>query len=179
MSDKGTMLDESIELWYNVRKGLIHEINVIPPARMTFRATLETRTIIELLQHVLEKAIVTVEELVREDTNFFRVSYKQLVDTHAPNVALADTQEKLINLLVEQYKDADQKLRGMGLLWMLQLVPDVHGNKRTRLAILHDTIGEEMYHRGQMTAYMRLLGLEPALTREYRSPNMSSDKHSR
>ncbi|RMD96511.1 MAG: hypothetical protein D6814_11245, partial [Calditrichaeota bacterium] len=35
-------------------------------------------------------------------------------------------------------------------------------------AWLHHGIEQEMYHRGQITLYERLLGIEPALTRRIR-----------
>jgi uncharacterized damage-inducible protein DinB len=37
------------------------------------------------------------------------------------------------------------------------------------LAWLQHGIAQEMYHRGQLVLYERLLGIEPALTRRIRS----------
>ena len=85
---------------------------------------------------------------------------------YAPNVELADSQEKLVDLLVEQYKDADAKFKNLGELFLLQLITRHDGSKGTRLDILEEAIEHEMYHRGQLTVYARLLGLEPALSRE-------------
>ena len=166
MSVPTTHLGEILTKWYNVRRGLVREINSIPPARLTFRATLEMRSIIDVVQHVLEFSIITVEELLREDTNLHRASMSQLANVYAPNISRADTQEKLVNLLVEQYKDAELRLREAGDLHMQQLVPKLEGAKETRMTILQDTIQHEMYHRGQLTVYVRLLGLEPALTKD-------------
>lgn len=161
-----TFLEETLAKWYTVRRGLVREISNIPPARLTFRATLEMRSIIDLVHHVLEFSIITVEELLREDTNLHRASMSQLANVYAPNITRADTQEKLVNLLVEQYKDADTRLREAGDLHMMQLVPKLDGNADTRMILLQDTIQHEMYHRGQLTVYARLLGLEPALTKD-------------
>ncbi|MBI5645428.1 MAG: hypothetical protein HY962_00735 [Ignavibacteriae bacterium] len=170
MSTPTNLLDEVLDSWYEVRKGLIREIQNIPPARFTFRPTLETRNVTELMQHVLEVAITTVEELLREDTNFHRVPYMQLLRSYAPNIHRADTQEKLIDLLVEQYKDASLRIRNAGELFMLQLVTKVDGGKATRFAMLQDAIAHESYHRGQMTVFVRLLGIVPALTRDQELP---------
>lgn len=161
-----THLEETLAKWYGVRRGLIREISSIPPARLTFRATLEMRSIIDVVQHVLEFSIITVEELLREDTNLHRAGMSQLANVYAPNITRADTQEKLVNLLVEQYKDAELRLREAGDLHMQQLVAKLDGAKETRMLILQDTIQHEMYHRGQLTVYARLLGLEPALTKD-------------
>ena len=170
MSKNKTLLDETLDRWYRIRRGLIHECNAIPASRFTFRATLETRTAIELLQHVLEFSIITVEELAREDTDFNRAPITQLANVYAPNISRADTKEKIVNLLVEQFQDARTRFEELGYLFMMQQVPTFDGGKATRLELLQDAIGHEQYHRGQLTIYERLLGLVPALTKEGRKP---------
>jgi uncharacterized damage-inducible protein DinB len=174
MSTYKTLLEEVLDYWYEVRRGLIKEVNNIPASRFNFRATLETRSITELLQHVLEVSILTVEELLREDTNLHRAPYAELLHFYAPNISRADTQETLVNLMVEQFKDADQRLRKAGDLHMMQLITKQDGSTGTRLAILKDTIGHERYHRGQLTVYERLLGLEPVSTKEMQNPMFSN-----
>lgn len=161
-----TLLDETLQRWYSVRRGVIRELSNIPPTRLTFRATLETRSIMDLIHHILELSIITIEELMREDTNLERASLSQLANVYAPNITRADTQEKLVNLLVEQYRDAEERLREAGDLHMMQLVKKLDGSRETRLTLLCEAIQHEMYHRGQLTVYARLIGLEPALTRE-------------
>jgi uncharacterized damage-inducible protein DinB len=166
MIKKRTLLNETLAKWYDIRRGLIREVSIIPPTRLTFRATLETRSFMDIVHHVLELSIITVEELVREDTNLERASLSQLANVYAPNITRADTQEKLINLLVEQYRDAETRLNELGDLHMMQLIPKRDGSSDTRLTLLIDAIQHESYHRGQLTVYARLIGLEPALTRD-------------
>lgn len=161
-----TLLDETLANWYNIRRGLIREVSNIPPTRLTFRATLETRSIMDIVHHILELSIITVEELVREDTNLERASPSQLANVYAPNISRADSQEKLVNLLVEQYRDAESRLSELGDLHMMQRVRKLDGSRDTRLTLLADAIQHEMYHRGQLTVYARLIGLEPAFTRD-------------
>jgi uncharacterized damage-inducible protein DinB len=48
---------------------------------------------------------------------------------------------------------------------MLQHITRFDGNRGTRMAWLWHGIDQEMYHRGQVTVYARLLGIEPALTK--------------
>ena len=170
MSKFKTPLEETLEYWYEARRGLIQEVSNIPATRFSFRATLETRSVTELLQHILEVSIMTVEELVREDTNLHRAPYAELLHHYAPNITRADTQDLLVNLLVEQYKDAETRLSAAGDLHMMQLITKQDGSKGTRLGILQDAVAREMYHRGQLTIFARLLGLEPALTKELRHP---------
>jgi uncharacterized damage-inducible protein DinB len=51
---------------------------------------------------------------------------------------------------------------------MLQLILRFDGEKGTRLAWFHHGISQEMYHRGQIVTYQRLMGLTPALTQRIR-----------
>ncbi len=159
-----SMLHEILTKWFGIRRGLIRELNIIPPSRLGFRPTLEMRSVAEIVQHVLEYTIITVEELSRQDTNLHRLSMAQLVSVYAPNISRNDTHEKLDNLLVEQFRDADARLRELGDLHMLQLVMRPDGSRDTRFALLGEAIQHEMYHRGQLTVYARLLGLIPAAT---------------
>jgi uncharacterized damage-inducible protein DinB len=172
MSTPITLLDEILDDWYVARKGLIKELNNIPPARFSFRATLEMRSVTEVVQHVLEMSIMTVEELLREDTNFHRAPFSQLLHYYAPNIYKADTQQQLIDLLVEQYKDSATRWKNGGTLFLLQLVTRTDGSKGTRMSVLQEAIAHENYHRGQLTVYARLLGLVPVLTKELERPTL-------
>ena len=168
-----TLLDEILDDWYEIRRGLIKEMQNIPLPRFnSFHATLETRSVMELVQHVLEVAIMVTEESMRDDTNFQRATFSQLIYIYAPNITRADSQEKLINLLVDQYKDADQRFREKGELFLFQLVPSLTGAKISRFSMLRYALQHEMHHRGQLTVYERLLGLEPYATK-YGSVNLS------
>ena len=42
------------------------------------------------------------------------------------------------------------------------------GKQCTKVEMLNFTVAHEMYHRGQLTVYERLLGIEPALTQFFR-----------
>ena len=41
-------------------------------------------------------------------------------------------------------------------------------NEMKRFDFLSFAIAHEMYHRGQLTVYLRLLGIEPVLTKRFR-----------
>ena len=168
MASHNSVLEELLDEWYNVRKGVIAEIKNIPPARLSFRPTLESRSAADFIHHILEYAVMTTEELTREETNLARVPYEQLVELYAPNISRADTKEKLLDLLVEQYRDAESRFKKVGEIYMLQTVGLFAGKVKTRLSLLQRCISHEMYHRGQLALVARLLGLEPALTRELR-----------
>jgi uncharacterized damage-inducible protein DinB len=48
---------------------------------------------------------------------------------------------------------------------MLQRIQRFDGQLGTRLAWMHHGIDQEMYHRGQLAIYQRLIGITPALTK--------------
>ena len=57
---------------------------------------------------------------------------------------------------------------GVGELHMLAPMRRFDGEWGTRLAWLHHGISQEMYHRGQLCTYQRLMGQVPALTQRIR-----------
>jgi uncharacterized damage-inducible protein DinB len=48
------------------------------------------------------------------------------------------------------------------------------GKPCAKIEMLNFAVAHEMYHRGQLTVYERLLGIEPALTRFFRKMSASS-----
>jgi uncharacterized damage-inducible protein DinB len=87
---------------------------------------------------------------------------------HAAAAYRAKTKTDLVRLLKSQFKEAEKKFLAAGELHMLQMIKRFDGQRGTRLAWLTHGIAHEEYHRGQLTVYERLLGIEPALTRKIR-----------
>ncbi len=54
--------DMLVETWKDFRKGLIAEVEQIPEDKFDFRATPETRSIAELLQHIVEVQKMVIGE---------------------------------------------------------------------------------------------------------------------
>jgi uncharacterized damage-inducible protein DinB len=162
------MLEETLEAWSDVRQGLIEELENIPDDRFDFRPTPETRSVAELAQHILEVALMMTGELARPDTDFRRAPWPELLDFYAAHVKQATSKRQLIGLLEDSFREAEQKFLEAGELHMLQLIERFDGEQGTRLAWLNHGIAQEMYHRGQIVTYQRLMGIEPALTRRIR-----------
>lgn len=163
-----SFLDETLEAWSDVREGLIAEVENIPEDQFDFRPTPEVRSVRELIQHILEVALMMTGELTRPDTDFRRSEWPHLLNLYAAHVGDAGTKRELIGLLRSSFEEARQAFSDAGELAMLQLIKRFDGEMGTRLAWLHHGIAQEMYHRGQITLYERLLGIEPALTRRIR-----------
>ena len=162
------LLEEALESWDDARLGALNEARNIPPDHWGFRPTPEVRSVRELVVHILEVAMFMTGELTRPDTNFRRAPFQELAALYAKPAYEAQTRDDLLELMRSQLSDAISAFRGVGELHMLQLIERFDGEKGTRLAWLHHGIAQEMYHRGQLTTYARLLGIEPALTKQIR-----------
>ncbi|MCZ6795946.1 MAG: hypothetical protein O7J95_20250 [Planctomycetota bacterium] len=163
-----TLLDEALEAWRDVRLGLIDEVRRIPAAQFDFRPTPEVRSVRQLVVHILEVALMMTGELCRPDTDFHRKPWPRLLNMYAREAYRAKRKSELIRLLRSQLRDAEKRFREAGELHLLQFIERFDGLPGTRLAWLHHGIAQEMYHRGQLTLYERLLGIEPALTEKIR-----------
>jgi uncharacterized damage-inducible protein DinB len=84
---------------------------------------------------------------------------------YAPHLYKATEKRDLLALLEEQLADAERQFRKVGELSLFQLIENFDGSQWTKFQWLHHGIAQEMYHRGQLTLYARLLGKVPALTR--------------
>src|SRR5256885_10701544 len=79
-------LESIIESWKEVRNGLIDEANQIPAEKFSFQPTPDTRSVKQLLQHLVESQKFLVGEACRPDTNLMRGSFADNVKQYAPNV---------------------------------------------------------------------------------------------
>ncbi len=169
MPQPDTLLEEALEAWSDVRQGLIDEVRNIPAERFEFRPTGETRSVAELLQHILEVSLMMTGELTRPDTDFHRAPWPDLIELYAAHVKDVSSKKGLISLLESTLEEGLASFRAVGELNMLQLITRFDGEPGTRLAWLHHGIAQEMYHRGQLVLHERLMGIEPSLTRRIRS----------
>lgn len=169
MMQFSTLLEETLEAWSDVRYGLVEEVKNIPEGRFEFRPTPETWSVAELLRHILEVALMMTGELTRPDTDFRRAPWPELLGMYASHVRKAEQKAELIGMLESSFEEAVQQFRNVGELGMLQLITRFDGERGTKLAWLNHGIAQEMYHRGQLVLYERLMGIEPALTRRIRA----------
>ena len=83
MVPMNSLLEEALEAWRGNRHGLIAEVQNIPSDRFEFRATPEMRSVRELVQHILEVAMMMTGELTRPDTNMQRAPWRKLLGMYA------------------------------------------------------------------------------------------------
>jgi uncharacterized damage-inducible protein DinB len=158
-------LSESLTAWRSVREGVIDEVENIRATQFDFRPTPEVRSVRELIQHILEVACMMTGELTRTDTDFRRVPWPDLLESYAAHVYDAQTKKELLELLQSQIDHAKRAFRKAGEQEMWKTITNFDGTRGTKMQWLHHGIAQEMYHRGQLTTYARLMGLTPALTR--------------
>jgi len=159
-------IDRLVQSWSEVRTGLINEASQIPEEKFSFRATPETRSVAELLQHIVQTQKLLVGEACRHNTDLMRQSFADHVNEYAADVATIADKNGLLELLRSSLEPAEAAIRDCGE-GLQQKMRSFNGKEMTKLDFLNSGIAHEMYHRGQLTVYERLLGVEPALTQYF------------
>lgn len=157
-------VEQIFEQWQDVRNWLIKEVELIPEEQFGFRATPETRSIIEVVQHIIETERVIVREMCRDNTNFRR-GFPTMIAEFAGHVKDARTKEAVLELSLSSLQETRSVAVEFGDENFGQLMTRFDGRQGPKVGMLSFAISHEMYHRGQLTVYERLLGIEPALTR--------------
>jgi uncharacterized damage-inducible protein DinB len=153
--------------WQEVRNGLIKEVEQIPAEQMGFKPASESRTVVELLQHIVETQRVITGEMCRENTNFQR-GFSALMAEFAGDAREATTKEAVIELLRSSLEVTKAMVVGFGDANFEKGMTRFDGKQCAKLDMLNFIVAHEMYHRGQLTVYERLLGIEPALTQFFK-----------
>ncbi len=160
-------IERICEQWQDVRKGLVKEVELIPSEMMGFKPASESRSVIQLLQHVIETERVLAGEMCRENTNFQR-GFPALIADFAGQVKETTTKEAVLEQLRSSMEETKAMVVSFGDENFEQTITRFDGKQGTKVEMLNLTVAHEMYHRGQLTVYERLLGIEPALTQLFR-----------
>jgi len=160
-------LDALIENWKEVRSGLVDEAESIPADKFSFQATPDTRSVAALLQHVVETQKMLSGEVCRADTNLLRQSFAEQIKVYAPEVSGIVDKDGLIALLRNSMDETAAKLLNASDELRNEM-KRFDGKSITKHACISFAIAHEMYHRGQLRVYLRLLGIEPVLTKRFR-----------
>lgn len=160
-----TILDEVLEAWAYTRSGVMEEARALPEKDFGYRASEKSRSVIELLQHIIESGLLMSGELSRPDGDFRRKSYEGLLIEYARGISGMRSKRQLLAALRQTHSDGEKRIRAAGELHLLQLINRFDGLKGTRLAWMNHGISHEEYHRGQLAMYARMVGRVPALTK--------------
>ena len=159
-------LEELLDFWKEVRAGLIAELAQIPAEQFGFQSTPESRSVAGIIRHIVEVQKFSTGELCRPDTDFKRVPIRELVERHAAESHTGGDKEELIGALRSSMESVEAALRAFGEEALREKVQ--YGKPMSKLDILYLYITHEMYHRGQISVYERLMQIEPALTAKFR-----------
>src|SRR5262249_13983182 len=96
-----------------------------------------------------------------------RGSFADNLKLYAPGVRDVDDKDALLNLLRESMDESASKLIAAGDE-LKNMMKRFDGKEMPKLGFMSFAIAHEMYHRGQITVYERLLGIQPALTTRFR-----------
>ena len=160
-------VENIVESWREVRNGLIDEANLIPTDQFGFQPAPDTRSVRQLLQHLVESQKFLVGEACRPDTNLMRGSFADNIKSYAPGVRDVQDKDALLDLMRTSMDEAAEKLRHSADE-LKNAMKRFDGKEMNKLAFMSFAIAHEMYHRGQLTVYERLLNIEPALTTRFR-----------
>lgn len=162
------LLDEALDAWEDARRGVLEEAEVIPDGKFDWRPHPESRTVAELLRHILESGLMAVGELAREDGDFTRQPFPEMIAEHAGDLPEEMGREALVDHLQLAFAEGAATLRARGEIHMLQQIRRFDGLRGTRLAWFQHHVAHEYYHRGQLALYARMMDVTPALTRKIR-----------
>ena len=160
-----SLLEEVIEAWEGTRDGVIAEVDNIPAKEFAFRPSPKSRSVSELVHHIMEVSLMMVGELTREDTNFRRAEWPKLLAMYSKPIDGASSKRELLSALRSTLRDGVKAFRAAGELHMLQFITRFDGKRGTRLAWFNHGVAHENYHQGQLALYQRLIGITPALTK--------------
>src|SRR5262245_48198441 len=104
-------IESIIEGWKEVRAGLIAEARQIPADKFSFQPAGESRTVRQLLQHLVESQKFLVGEACRPDTNLMRHSFAENIKHYAPGVREINDKDELLQLLSDTMDESAEKLR--------------------------------------------------------------------
>lgn len=160
-----TLLEEVIEAWEGTRDGIVAEVENIPPNQFEFRPAPESRSVSELVLHIMDVSLMAAGELTREDTNMQRTEWPKLLAMYNKPIAGLKTKGELVSALKSTVRDGVKAFRAAGELHMMQLMTRFDGKRGTKLAWFNHAVAHENYHQGQIATYQRLIGIKPALTK--------------
>ena len=160
-----SLLEETIEAWEGTRDGVIAETENIPPKQFDFRPAEDSRSVSQLVLHIMEVSLMMAGELSREDTNLHRAPWPKLLAMYSKPIVGLKSKRELLSALRSTLRDGVKAFRGAGELHMLQRIKRFDGKLGTRLAWFNHGIAHENYHQGQLATYQRLIGVTPALTK--------------
>jgi uncharacterized damage-inducible protein DinB len=161
---------ELAESFRTVRKNTVTVAEDIPEEKYSFRPAPDTRTVGELLAHILVINNMQYQSsAVERRTSFEGVDFMALIKRIRAEEAEPRTKEQVLDLLRTSGEKWASFLDGITDELLAERVhfPGNQGpTSKTRFEIILGVKEHEMHHRGQLMLMQRLLGIVPHLTRQ-------------
>ena len=129
-----TLLDEALDAWADARQGVIPELENIPATRLAFSPAPGARSGVELVQHIIESALMWTGELTNPAGDFTRQACPAFIKEYAPGTGRYRTKAALLRQRTETHTAGARRIRTAGELAMLQRIRRFDGEQGTRLA---------------------------------------------
>ncbi len=104
------LLEEALEAWHWVRRGVIDEVENLTADDLASRPTPKSRSGYEVGHHIVEVAEMMCGELTRADGDFRRKPYPELIREHAGHHKVPTTRAALVSLLDKTHAAGEKKL---------------------------------------------------------------------
>jgi uncharacterized damage-inducible protein DinB len=167
-----SLVDEALAVWQATRQGVISEIQLVSDEQLDYRPDPATRSIREIGVHVAEHWVGFTNELLAPACNFGNLFKPDVMAAVRAALPRAHTTQEVVDLLRSSGEDCRRRLGDSGEQLVTETQPSrlSASGAMSRLSGLWFAIGHESHHRGQLTAYLRGLGVVPALTRALSAP---------
>ena len=86
-----TLIEEALEAWGYARSGGVDEVASLGERDVAFRPAEGSRSVAELVFHILESGALMAGELSRKDGDFRRKSYEALLREHGRAISRGKT----------------------------------------------------------------------------------------
>ncbi len=135
--------------WARIRTVTIETARAFPGERLDVRPVAAMRSAGQILAHILDTELAVVDGALTGDWRFgrgpHRISRVETFERWSAKVR-AETERALAGISDES-------------LWAPAELPD--GTELPRFLVLYSFVENELHHRGQLFAYLRLLGIKP------------------
>jgi uncharacterized damage-inducible protein DinB len=164
VGDVGPLVEEAIEALGFARQGTIAEAANIPEDRWDYKPHPSSKSVSELVRHMLDATAMLVGEATDPDGDFRRRSPEEHVQAHGGSPE-AGTPAELKQALAESHDALVQRIQAAGEDLLARPIRRFDGGTWSRLTYVFYAASHEDYHRGQLALYARGMGLVPALTK--------------
>ncbi len=161
---------ELAESFRTVRKNTLAIAADIPDDKYGFRPAAGTRSVAEILAHiVISNQFVHKFHGVERRTSFTGIDFAKVVSDFEVEEKRRRTKNEVIELLRSNGETYAAWLEGLSeefLAEQVEMPPGQTPAKKCRFETLLGVKEHEMHHRGQLMIMERILGIVPHLTRE-------------